>query len=616
MFRKVKWLLGLFVCIFLVSSAITQSVSVSLAWSPSTDNVGVAGYHVYRNEVLIGTSSTTSFTDTTASPSTQYSYTVRAFDAAGNESGDSLPAVILTGTIITIGGGNDNTFTPTALRFMSPSGSDAANGLTPATAWATPNHAMNCGDVILAASGTYTTQFAGSWGTVSNCPSTTGGIDGTGGIWFAAIVCAGPDLVSCPLNSTSTGGSNGVVAPTTNNWSVQGFKVTVAGGADRGFAINPPNQTTILHHYAFINNVVFNTNQAFGGNDCPGGTCNHNVPGDGFDYWAIIGNIAQNSAQDGICLGAIDAVGVANQDTLPGTHIYVFNNFAISNNTADNGCVIDEEGSMFDTWDAHGYANQGVIANNIVYNSIRYGFQMFSQSFNTSSPTIKVYNNTYFNNLQQTGTDSADGELNWSFSSNGGSIAGWTFSVLRNIAYNTHATSPGGTTHNPVYAAVIGGTTWSNFTFGSTGNENVLLGSATSCAGTCDSGVAPFTISNFNSNGLGTNFITNPNFANTTDLFANHLGVPDCTGFENVSQCMGWDARNHSLFPLSVISDLTAGCAQCTGKGFQRPDIVCAPNPDYPAWLKGMNYLHALDGFTAGSRIVEKMGLTTKPCGM
>ena len=64
--------------------------------------------------------------------------------------------------------------------YMSPTGSDSNNGLTAATAWATPNHAVNCGDVIIAAPGTYNGNFS-SWGKVSSCPSTSGGIDGTGG---------------------------------------------------------------------------------------------------------------------------------------------------------------------------------------------------------------------------------------------------------------------------------------------------------------------------------------------------------------------------------------------------------------------------------------------------
>jgi hypothetical protein len=69
---------------------------VSLTWSPSNDNVGVIGYNVLRNGQMIGGSVTTSYTDFTVSPSTQYSYTVEAFDAAGNISQASDPATVTT----------------------------------------------------------------------------------------------------------------------------------------------------------------------------------------------------------------------------------------------------------------------------------------------------------------------------------------------------------------------------------------------------------------------------------------------------------------------------------------------------------------------------------------
>jgi chitodextrinase len=69
----------------LTATGVTSN-SVSLSWSPSTDNVGVAGYRVYRGGTLAGTTSTPSFTDTGLTASTQYSYTVVAYDAAGNVS--------------------------------------------------------------------------------------------------------------------------------------------------------------------------------------------------------------------------------------------------------------------------------------------------------------------------------------------------------------------------------------------------------------------------------------------------------------------------------------------------------------------------------------------------
>ncbi|HOO71612.1 MAG TPA: hypothetical protein PK926_07610 [Spirochaetota bacterium] len=69
------------------------SYRVTLSWDASSDNVGVAGYRVYRDGSEVGTSGSTSYTDTTVSADTGYSYTVSAYDAAGNESGqsDALP---------------------------------------------------------------------------------------------------------------------------------------------------------------------------------------------------------------------------------------------------------------------------------------------------------------------------------------------------------------------------------------------------------------------------------------------------------------------------------------------------------------------------------------------
>src|SRR4051812_23448254 len=65
----------------------TTSGSVSLAWNASTDNVGVAGYDLYRGGVLAGTATGTSGTVSGLSASTAYTFTVKARDAAGNASG-------------------------------------------------------------------------------------------------------------------------------------------------------------------------------------------------------------------------------------------------------------------------------------------------------------------------------------------------------------------------------------------------------------------------------------------------------------------------------------------------------------------------------------------------
>jgi len=80
----------------------TTAGSVSLAWNAATDDVGVTGYDVYRDGDRITTVTETGYTDTGLSPSTTYTYTVRARDAAGNVSEPSNQVSATTQS----GGGN------------------------------------------------------------------------------------------------------------------------------------------------------------------------------------------------------------------------------------------------------------------------------------------------------------------------------------------------------------------------------------------------------------------------------------------------------------------------------------------------------------------------------
>jgi len=74
----------------------TTETTTDLTWTASTDNVGVTGYDVFEGVVLIGNTTTTSFNVTGLSPSTSYSFTVVARDAAGNTSTPSNSANITT----------------------------------------------------------------------------------------------------------------------------------------------------------------------------------------------------------------------------------------------------------------------------------------------------------------------------------------------------------------------------------------------------------------------------------------------------------------------------------------------------------------------------------------
>lgn len=74
----------------------SDSTNVSLSWTASSDNVGVTSYQIYRDGVQIGTSTQTRYTDTGLNANTDYSYYVKALDAAGNVSAASNTAIVKT----------------------------------------------------------------------------------------------------------------------------------------------------------------------------------------------------------------------------------------------------------------------------------------------------------------------------------------------------------------------------------------------------------------------------------------------------------------------------------------------------------------------------------------
>ena len=81
-----------------LSATAADALTINLSWTASTDNTGVAGYQIYRNGTLVQTifGSATTFTDGQLNPSTSYTYSVAAFDAAGNISSNSTTASATT----------------------------------------------------------------------------------------------------------------------------------------------------------------------------------------------------------------------------------------------------------------------------------------------------------------------------------------------------------------------------------------------------------------------------------------------------------------------------------------------------------------------------------------
>ncbi|MEU1506529.1 glycosyl hydrolase family 18 protein [Kitasatospora sp. NPDC005748] len=76
----------------------TTQTTVDLAWTASTDNVGVTGYDVFQGATKVATTdgATTAVTVQGLTAGTAYQFTVQAFDAAGNRSTAAGPVTATT----------------------------------------------------------------------------------------------------------------------------------------------------------------------------------------------------------------------------------------------------------------------------------------------------------------------------------------------------------------------------------------------------------------------------------------------------------------------------------------------------------------------------------------
>ncbi|MEC3992347.1 cellulose binding domain-containing protein [Actinacidiphila sp. DG2A-62] len=178
----------------------TTASSASLSWSPSSDNVGVTGYDVYRGGQLAGTATGTSFTDTGLAASTAYTYTVKARDAAGNASAASSPVTATT----TAGGGNppgDGGCTA-SYRVSSDwgsgftadvtvtSGTTAIHGWRVGWTYAGSQHITNAWNATVTQSGSAVTAVdAGYNGSLAASASTSFGFQGTGSGAVPTLTC-------------------------------------------------------------------------------------------------------------------------------------------------------------------------------------------------------------------------------------------------------------------------------------------------------------------------------------------------------------------------------------------------------------------------------------------
>ena len=504
--------------------------------------------------------------------------------------------LLLLGSCLADAASESLTFTPLHIYYISPTGNDSNPGTSPSKAWASPRHHVVCGDVIIAAAGNYAFQYSvfgpTAWGAVSNCPSTSGGIDGKGGIYFAVLLCAGPYVTSCAVN----GETQEAFRVDQSNWAVEGFTTTQNSNAANACNVATSETAATLHHIAFINDIAANCNLA--GFDSVSWTS----PG-GVDQTAVVGAIVFNgslSHANGICGSGVSIIPVDGPDASAGTHIFVAGYFGYKNINALSGagCHTDGEGLIFNSWACSKFTSQGVAEQNVWWYNGGPGFEVFPNCLtNGDRAQVYVFNNTSYGNAQDPLHAGSSSDL---LLGNIKPISeyGSSYSVFDNIVVSTEATSG-----NAGKAAVYSAAFW--VTSGATASSISAKGNyfwqsnpgKVTTAGNPNTDVWVNGGHNTTSFPFGTNSYQNPRLAYPSGL---PTAAPNCSGYMNTTDCMNQGYH--------VASNLAPSGSQVIGYLAPGP---CATDPFFPPWLKGVVYLH-----WTGTGIAENSGLITKPCGM
>ncbi|MWC31306.1 glycosyl hydrolase family 18 protein [Paenibacillus sp. MMS18-CY102] len=185
------------------------STSVTLAWGASTDNVGVTSYDVYKGSTLAVTVGGASATVTGLTADTNYTFTVKAKDAAGNVSAASAPVTVKTA----VSGGGDGGTTCSVPAWTAAgvyTGGQRAvyNGIIYEAKWWTQGDRPDL-------SGDY-----GVWKNIGTC-STGGGGGGTTTDTTAPIAPSGLAVTAVTQTSIALSWN----ASTDNSGSVAGYDV-------------------------------------------------------------------------------------------------------------------------------------------------------------------------------------------------------------------------------------------------------------------------------------------------------------------------------------------------------------------------------------------------------
>ena len=110
-------------------AGVVSTSQINLTWTASTASAGVSGYKIYRNGSQVGTSTTNAYSNTGLTANTTYSYTVAAYDTAGNTSVQSAAVSATT---------QSATVTPPVTPTSTPVAPPVTPPTTPTTTPTTP----------------------------------------------------------------------------------------------------------------------------------------------------------------------------------------------------------------------------------------------------------------------------------------------------------------------------------------------------------------------------------------------------------------------------------------------------------------------------------------------
>ena len=260
--------------------------------------------------------------------------------------------------------------------WVSPSGSDAANGLSPATAFKTLQRAesvTNPGDVVNVLPGIYTAPNAHDVLQINR--------GGSEAAWITYKAAPGAIIQVSPNNWMGVE----VLAPYI---IVEGFEIVGnARNVTMDFALQHANDGTIpqtnsygvaieAHHVQILNNKIHDNS-------------GHGIGGGG-DYVVISGNnVYGNGNWSPYATGGVSQVqqGAQQFDDAPGYHNFITNNWIHDNveligNMYANGGITDGNGIIIDSNQsgATPYTGRTLISNNVLTNNGAAGVHVFQSA--------------------------------------------------------------------------------------------------------------------------------------------------------------------------------------------------------------------------------------------